>query len=71
MLKTGLLSHFVSHFFDIGSFAGLSSSLFTKDLEKICRWMGPKGSDCGIVNVNIPTSGAEIGGAFGKFGINL
>ena len=46
--------------------AGLSSSLFTKDLEKICRWMGPKGSDCGIVNVNIPTSGAEIGGAFGK-----
>ena len=27
--------------------------------------MGPKGSDCGIVNVNIPTSGAEIGGAFG------
>jgi hypothetical protein len=26
----------------------------------------PKGSDCGIVNVNIPTSGAEIGGAFGK-----
>jgi len=44
---------------------GLSSSLFTKDLEKICRWMGPKGSDCGIVNVNIPTSGAEIGGAFG------
>ena len=27
--------------------------------------MGPKGSDCGIVNINIPTSGAEIGGAFG------
>lgn len=27
----------------------------------------PKGSDCGIVNVNIPTSGAEIGGAFGMF----
>lgn len=27
--------------------------------------MGPKGSDCGIVNVNIPTNGAEIGGAFG------
>ena len=31
----------------------------------IFRWLGPKGSDCGIVNVNIPTSGAEIGGAFG------
>lgn len=29
------------------------------------QWIGPKGSDCGIVNVNIPTSGAEIGGAFG------
>ena len=29
------------------------------------QWMGPKGSDCGLVNVNIPTSGAEIGGAFG------
>lgn len=27
--------------------------------------MGPKGSDCGIVNVNVSTSGAEIGGAFG------
>ena len=29
------------------------------------QWIGPTGSDCGIVNVNIPTSGAEIGGAFG------
>uniref|UniRef100_A0A8C4QQW6 Aldehyde dehydrogenase 7 family, member A1 n=1 Tax=Eptatretus burgeri TaxID=7764 RepID=A0A8C4QQW6_EPTBU len=44
---------------------GLSSSLFTKDLGRIFKWLGPKGSDCGIVNVNIPTSGAEIGGAFG------
>ncbi|XP_045216315.1 alpha-aminoadipic semialdehyde dehydrogenase-like [Mercenaria mercenaria] len=44
---------------------GLSSSLFTKDLGNIFKWIGPKGSDCGIVNVNIPTSGAEIGGAFG------
>ncbi|XP_061172639.1 alpha-aminoadipic semialdehyde dehydrogenase-like [Saccostrea echinata] len=44
---------------------GLSSSLFTKDMNAIFRWLGPKGSDCGIVNVNIPTSGAEIGGAFG------
>ena len=31
----------------------------------VFQWMGPFGSDCGIVNVNIPTSGAEIGGAFG------
>lgn len=44
---------------------GLSSSLFTKDVGKVFKWLGPQGSDCGIVNVNIPTSGAEIGGAFG------
>lgn len=44
---------------------GLSSSLFTSSLNSIFQWIGPKGSDCGIVNVNIPTSGAEIGGAFG------
>uniref|UniRef100_A0A8C9AAR0 Aldehyde dehydrogenase domain-containing protein n=1 Tax=Prolemur simus TaxID=1328070 RepID=A0A8C9AAR0_PROSS len=44
---------------------GLSSSIFTKDLGRIFHWLGPKGSDCGIVNVNIPVSGAEIGGAFG------
>lgn len=44
---------------------GLSSSIFTKNLENVFKWIGPKGSDCGIVNVNIPTSGAEIGGAFG------
>lgn len=44
---------------------GLSSSIFTKRPEAIFRWIGPLGSDCGIVNVNIPTNGAEIGGAFG------
>ncbi|RZF40504.1 hypothetical protein LSTR_LSTR000383 [Laodelphax striatellus] len=44
---------------------GLSSSLFTQDLSTLFKWIGPFGSDCGIVNVNIPTSGAEIGGAFG------
>ncbi|XP_043199394.1 alpha-aminoadipic semialdehyde dehydrogenase-like [Amphibalanus amphitrite] len=44
---------------------GLSSSIFTQNLGTIFKWLGPKGSDCGIVNVNIPTSGAEIGGAFG------
>ncbi|KAI2642456.1 Alpha-aminoadipic semialdehyde dehydrogenase [Labeo rohita] len=46
---------------------GLSSSIFTKDMGRVFRWLGPKGSDCGIVNVNIPTSGAEIGGAFGAY----
>uniref|UniRef100_A0A914V2Z4 Aldehyde dehydrogenase domain-containing protein n=1 Tax=Plectus sambesii TaxID=2011161 RepID=A0A914V2Z4_9BILA len=44
---------------------GLSSSIFTQNLQSVFKWLGPKGSDCGIVNVNIPTSGAEIGGAFG------
>ncbi|KAJ3279373.1 Alpha-aminoadipic semialdehyde dehydrogenase, partial [Borealophlyctis nickersoniae] len=44
---------------------GLSSSLFTSNIENVFKWTGPSGSDCGIVNVNIPTNGAEIGGAFG------
>jgi aldehyde dehydrogenase family 7 member A1 len=44
---------------------GLSSSLFTNTPAYMHKWTGPHGSDCGIVNVNIPTSGAEIGGAFG------
>ncbi|KAG9458108.1 hypothetical protein H6P81_002616 [Aristolochia fimbriata] len=44
---------------------GLSSSIFTRRPEIIFKWIGPHGSDCGIVNVNIPTNGAEIGGAFG------
>lgn len=44
---------------------GLSSSLFTTNMENLFKWIGPKGSDCGLVNLNIPTSGAEIGGAFG------
>ncbi|KAI8993502.1 Aldehyde/histidinol dehydrogenase [Pilobolus umbonatus] len=44
---------------------GLSSSMFTNDPAKIFKWIGPSGSDCGIINVNIPTNGAEIGGAFG------
>ncbi len=44
---------------------GLSSSLFTKDMSSVFRWLGPTGSDCGIVNVNSGPSGAEIGGAFG------
>ena len=44
---------------------GLSSSIFTNDLREAELFMGPAGSDCGIVNVNIGPSGAEIGGAFG------
>jgi len=44
---------------------GLSSSLFTNNVENVFKWVGPRGSDCGITNVNIGPSGAEIGGAFG------
>lgn len=44
---------------------GLSSSIFTRDQRNVFTWLGERGSDCGIVNVNIGTSGAEIGGAFG------
>ncbi|MBN1785745.1 MAG: aldehyde dehydrogenase family protein [Candidatus Methanofastidiosa archaeon] len=44
---------------------GLSSGIFSKDLEEVERFLSVEGSDCGIANVNISTSGAEIGGAFG------
>ena len=44
---------------------GLASSIFTNDLREAERFIGAAGSDCGIANVNIGPSGAEIGGAFG------
>ena len=44
---------------------GLASSLFTMDLREAERFLSPSGSDCGIANINIGPSGAEIGGAFG------
>ena len=44
---------------------GLSSSIFTNDLKEAERFVSATGSDCGIANVNIGPSGAEIGGAFG------
>ncbi len=44
---------------------GLSSAVFTQDLTQAELFLSPQGSDCGIANVNIGTSGAEIGGAFG------
>jgi aldehyde dehydrogenase (NAD+) len=44
---------------------GLSSAIFTKDLQESELFLSHRGSDCGIANVNIGTSGAEIGGAFG------
>ncbi len=44
---------------------GLSSSIFTTDMREAERFMSGEGSDCGIANVNLGPSGAEIGGAFG------
>jgi aldehyde dehydrogenase (NAD+) len=44
---------------------GLSSSIFTRDILEAEAFLSAEGSDCGIANVNIGTSGAEIGGAFG------
>jgi len=44
---------------------GLSSSIFTADMQSVERFLSHAGSDCGIANINIGTSGAEIGGAFG------
>ena len=44
---------------------GLSSSIFTNDLREAETFLSARGSDCGIANVNIGPSGAEIGGAFG------
>jgi aldehyde dehydrogenase (NAD+) len=48
-----------------GVMQGLSSSIMTMNLQEMERFLSAEGSDCGIANVNIGTSGAEIGGAFG------
>jgi aldehyde dehydrogenase (NAD+) len=44
---------------------GLSSAIFTDNMRTMETFLSARGSDCGIANVNIGTSGAEIGGAFG------
>ena len=44
---------------------GLSSAIFTRDMREAEVFLSALGSDCGIANVNVGTSGAEIGGAFG------
>jgi len=44
---------------------GLSSCIFTLNVREAERFLSHSGSDCGIANVNVGTSGAEIGGAFG------
>src|SRR5699024_2743180 len=48
-----------------GVVQGLSSAIMTTNLREAERFLSVEGSDCGIANVNIGTSGAEIGGAFG------
>ena len=44
---------------------GLSSAIMTTNMQEMEKFLSNEGSDCGIANVNIGTSGAEIGGAFG------
>jgi aldehyde dehydrogenase (NAD+) len=48
-----------------GVVQGLSSAIMTTNMREAERFLSCEGSDCGIANVNIGTSGAEIGGAFG------
>jgi aldehyde dehydrogenase (NAD+) len=48
-----------------GVVQGLSSSIMTTNMREAEKFLSSEGSDCGIANVNIGTSGAEIGGAFG------
>jgi len=48
-----------------GVVQGLSSSIFSNNMRETEEFLSAWGSDCGIANVNIGTSGAEIGGAFG------
>ena len=48
-----------------GVVQGLSSSIMTQNMKEAEAFLAASGSDCGIANVNIGTSGAEIGGAFG------
>jgi aldehyde dehydrogenase (NAD+) len=44
---------------------GLSSAIFSSDITETEKFISHRGSDCGIANINLGTSGAEIGGAFG------
>jgi aldehyde dehydrogenase family 7 protein A1 len=43
---------------------GLSSSIYTKDMQNVFKWIGPTGSDCGVVNVNTGTTSTELGGKY-------
>ncbi len=63
VMRYGDLEQAIAWQNDVG--AGLSSSIFTNDIREAELFLSAAGSDCGIANVNIGTSGAEIGGAFG------
>ena len=63
VLRYGGLNEVIAHHNSAPQ--GLSSSIFTNDLREAELFLSAAGSDCGIVNVNIGPSGAEIGGAFG------
>ncbi len=63
VLETGSLEQAIALHNDVPQ--GLSSAIFTDSLREAETFLSAKGSDCGIANVNIGTSGAEIGGAFG------
>jgi len=63
VMKYNDLAEAVEMHNDVG--AGLSSCIFTMNMREAEEFISAAGSDCGIANVNIATSGAEIGGAFG------
>ena len=63
VLETGSLDEAIALHNDVPQ--GLSSAIFTDSLREAETFLSARGSDCGIANVNIGTSGAEIGGAFG------
>lgn len=63
VMRYGTLEDAIARHNDVPQ--GLASSIFTTDLREAERFLSASGSDCGIVNVNIGPSGAEIGGAFG------
>jgi aldehyde dehydrogenase (NAD+) len=63
LIKAGSLEEAIAFNNDVPQ--GLSSTLFTTILAEAEKWLAEGGSDCGIANVNMSTSGAEIGGAFG------
>ena len=63
VLETDSLEHSIALHNDVPQ--GLSSAIFTDSLREAETFLSARGSDCGIANVNIGTSGAEIGGAFG------